>query len=112
MTYAEEALIVSDVHTRDRSSPDGDWNHQFTDVNGVKIHYVREGSHEKQGMPVFLLHGWPEFWWSWHRVIPALELSFDIIAPDLRGFGLSKNTAKGVNPDVDVHAEDIVALAD
>ena len=93
--------------TRDLSHPAGDWGHNTATLNGIEMHYVREGA----GAPVILLHGWPEFWWGWHRNIPALAAQFDVVAPDLRGFGDSRETA----PDpagAEVHAGDILALAD
>ena len=62
-----------------------DWNHHETKVNGVRLHYVRHG----QGQPVFLIHGWPGFWFEWNQNIPALAERFDIVAPDMRGFALS-----------------------
>ena len=62
-----------------------DWNHHETEVNGVRLHYVRHG----QGQPVFLIHGWPGFWFEWNQNIPALAERFDIVAPDMRGFALS-----------------------
>ncbi len=92
---------------RDLSLPSGDWNHGSVPVNGVNMHYVREGA----GAPVILLHGWPEFWWGWHRNIPALAQRFDIVAPDLRGFGNTAETASEP-AGADVHAADILALAD
>ena len=95
----------------DLKTPDGDWNHQFANLNGVNIHYVRQGS----GLPLILVHGWPEFWWTWHRNIDPLSKLFDIVTPDLRGFGQSE---KPVTDDVvatycaERHAEDLLALAD
>ena len=62
-----------------------DWNHHETKVNGVRLHYVRHG----QGQPVFLIHGWPGFWFELNQNIPALAEHFDIVAPDMRGFALS-----------------------
>lgn len=82
------------------------WNHQFAELPGIRVHFVREGS----GAPLVLLHGWPEFWYVWHRNIRSLAANFDIITPDLRGFG---DTEK---PDgkltVDVLVEDLFNLAD
>lgn len=92
---------------RDLSHPGGDWLHGVAAVNGVDMHYVREGA----GGPVILLHGWPEFWWGWHRNIPALAEHFDVVAPDLRGFGDTKETAD-VPAGPDIHAADILSLAD
>ena len=92
---------------RDLSHPDGDWTRGFADAGGLRMHYVREG----RGQPLILLHGWPEFWWSWHRNIPALAERFDVIAPDLRGFGATCDT--GATPaGAEIHARDILALAD
>jgi pimeloyl-ACP methyl ester carboxylesterase len=92
---------------RNLSRPDDGWNHRIAAVNGVDIHYVREG----QGRPLILLHGWPEFWWAWSRNIPALARNFDVIAPDFRGFGDTRETATApAGPET--HAKDILALAD
>ena len=60
-----------------------DWNHEYAELPGLKVHYVRHG----KGLPVILQHGWPEFWYVFHKNIPELAEHFDIIVPDLRGFG-------------------------
>ena len=52
------------------------WNHQFAEVNGVRLHYVRHGG----GKPVLLVHGWPGFWFEWSHTIPALAERFDVVA--------------------------------
>ncbi|MEO1193118.1 MAG: alpha/beta hydrolase [Pseudomonadota bacterium] len=93
--------------TRDLTRPDGDWSQGFQSLNGIDLHYVREGA----GRPIILLHGWPEFWWAWHKIIPSLAAGFDVIAPDLRGFGQSR-ALSGDLPDAEAHAADILALAD
>jgi pimeloyl-ACP methyl ester carboxylesterase len=55
----------------------------FTDVAGLSIHYVEAGD----GPPVVLLHGFPEFWFSWRKQIPFLAANgFRAIAPDLPGY--------------------------
>ncbi len=61
------------------------WNHQFAEVNGVRLHYVRHGA----GKPVFFVHGWPGFWFEWNKNIPALAEQFDVVAPDMRGYAYS-----------------------
>lgn len=59
----------------------------YIQLDKVKLHYIEEGSGDKV---ILLLHGWPEFWYSWRFQIPALvEAGFRVIAPDLRGFNLS-----------------------
>ena len=52
----------------------------------LTVHLLREGA----GAPLVLLHGWPEFSGVWRRLMPALAASFDVIAPDLRGFGRTR----------------------
>jgi pimeloyl-ACP methyl ester carboxylesterase len=52
-------------------------------VDGFRLRYVRRGS----GLPVALLHGWPGSWWDQHRVLERLQDDFDVVVPDLRGFG-------------------------
>lgn len=60
-----------------------DLAHKYITVNGVQLHYVQAGKGEKL---VVLLHGWPEFWYTWRHQIPALADKFTVVAPDLRGF--------------------------
>ena len=69
-----------------------DWNHRHVEANGIRIHYVRHG----EGPPLVLLHGWPEFWYVYRENIGPLAEGFDVLAPDLRGFG---GTEKPGTPD-------------
>ncbi|MGO9452024.1 MAG: alpha/beta fold hydrolase [Candidatus Binataceae bacterium] len=58
--------------------------HRFVTTNGIKLHYVEQGS----GPLVVMCHGWPESWYSWRHQIPALaEAGFRVVAPDQRGYG-------------------------
>ena len=66
-------------------------DHRTATVNGINIHYVLQG----EGAPVILLHGWPEFWYSWREQIPALSERFQVIVPDMRGFGYSDKPPRG-----------------
>jgi epoxide hydrolase 4 len=60
--------------------------HREAVVNGVRLHYVEAGD----GPLVILLHGFPDFWYSWRLQIPALaRAGFRALAPDLRGYNLS-----------------------
>ena len=52
-------------------------------VDDFRLRYVRRGS----GPTVVLLHGWPGCWWDQHRVLERLEGEFQVVVPDLRGFG-------------------------
>jgi pimeloyl-ACP methyl ester carboxylesterase len=60
--------------------------HRNETVNGIKLHWVEAG----EGPLVVLLHGFPEFWYSWRYQIPALaEAGYRVVAPDLRGYNES-----------------------
>lgn len=59
--------------------------HREVDVGGVTLHVAEAG----EGPPLVLLHGWPQHWWSWRRLIPRLAQNHHVLAPDLRGWGWS-----------------------
>src|ERR671919_1192858 len=80
------------------------FSHHTTSVNGIQLHYVIGG----HGDPVVLLHGWPETWYAWHKVMPALAKNYTVIAPDLRGLGDSSKPPTGY--DGKTLAEDIHQL--
>src|SRR5919198_5997232 len=80
------------------------FSHHTASVNGIQIHYVIGG----HGDPVVLLHGWPETWYGWHKVMPALAKNYTVIAPDLRGLGDSSKPPTGY--DGKTWAEDIHQL--
>ncbi len=63
-----------------------EWTHHFASVNEINLHYVKQGDGQEL---VVLLHGWPEFWYSWRNQIPKLAEKYTVVAPDLRGFNLS-----------------------
>ena len=86
------------------------WNHGHAEANGIRVHYVRQGA----GTPLVLLHGWPEFWFVWRKNIPALAERFDVIAPDLRGFGESEKPPLPEPPGglLDELVEDLRGIAD
>src|SRR5215510_11921794 len=65
--------------------------HHTAKIKDVRLHYVRAG----HGDPVVLLHGWPQTWYQWRKIIPALAERYTVIAPDLRGLGDSSKPADG-----------------
>ena len=66
--------------------------HGHADLGDVRLHYVTAG----EGMPVVLLHGWPQSWYEWRHIIPGLTAAgYRVIAPDLRGLGESSRPAGG-----------------
>jgi pimeloyl-ACP methyl ester carboxylesterase len=80
--------------------------HRYIDVNGTRLHVAEAG----EGPPVLLLHGWPQHWWAWRKVIPALAEERRVICPDLRGFGWSD--APAGRYEMQGFATDALALLD
>jgi pimeloyl-ACP methyl ester carboxylesterase len=76
------------------------------EVNGTTLRYVRGGT----GPAVVLLHGFPEDWYAYHRVMPQLAKQFTVVAVDLRGIGGSAATAGGY--DAANMAEDVRQLVE
>ncbi|MFL6115067.1 MAG: alpha/beta fold hydrolase [Catenulispora sp.] len=62
--------------------------HHRVELNGTTLHYVAAGS---SGTPILLVHGFPETWWAFHKLIPPLAEHHRVFAVDLRGFGDSDN---------------------
>ncbi|MGW7115014.1 alpha/beta fold hydrolase [Streptomyces xanthophaeus] len=85
------------------ASLDGGFTSHHAEVNGTRLHYVEGGS----GEPLVLLGGWPQTWWQWHKVMPALARRYRVIAVDLRGMGGSAKPDGGYDKKTmaaDVHA--------
>jgi len=82
--------------------------HAFFNSNGVKIHYVTLGESTKP--LVILLHGFPEFWYSWRKQIPELAIHFNVIAPDLRGYNESDKPKGAKNYVIDLLINDVKGL--
>jgi pimeloyl-ACP methyl ester carboxylesterase len=85
-------------------------NSNAVKANGLEIHYSRHGS----GAPIVLLHGWPEFRRTWRKNVEPLSAGFDVIAPDLRGFGGTRRLDGAVDGQIapPLLAEDLAAFLD
>jgi pimeloyl-ACP methyl ester carboxylesterase len=77
---------------------------RYVDTGELRQHAVVGGD----GPPLLLLHGWPQTWYAWRLVMPALARDFQVIAPDQRGTGLSGKPPDGY--DTGTLAADLVAL--
>jgi len=86
------------------------FTHHNARVNGINLHYVRQGA----GEPLLLVHGWPGFWYEWRLNIGPLAERFDVIAPDMRGYAYSDKPdgAPETAYSDTAFAEDIRALLD
>jgi pimeloyl-ACP methyl ester carboxylesterase len=76
----------------------------YIDTGAVHLHAVIGG----EGPPLLLVHGWPESWYAWRKVMPTLARDFRVIAVDQRGMGLSDKPQDGY--DTGALAGDLVAM--
>jgi len=85
--------------------------HSAIETNGIKLHVAQAGP--QSGVPVILLHGFPEFYYGWRRQIPALVAEgCRVIVPDQRGYNLSDKPKDVKSYSMDILVEDIVGLID
>jgi hypothetical protein len=75
---------------------------RYVDVGGVRLHAVVGG----HGRPLLLVHGWPQTWYAWRLLMPALAGAFQVVAVDQRGIGLSDKPPDGY--DTGTQAKDMV----
>jgi len=80
--------------------------HRFVEAGGLRMHLAEAGG----GPPLLLLHGWPQHWYQWRRVLPLLAGEFHLLMPDLRGFGWTD--APDGPYDKEQLASDTLALLD
>src|SRR5436190_15216454 len=79
---------------------------RYVDLGDLRLHAVIGGD----GPPLLLVHGWPQTWYAWRVMMPALAENFEVIAVDQRGMGLSDKPQDGY--DTATVANDLVALMD
>jgi pimeloyl-ACP methyl ester carboxylesterase len=80
--------------------------HRYVDTARMRFHVAQAGS----GIPILLLHGWPQHWWSWRKVLPLLAQDHLVVCPDLRGAGWSDAPKEGYRTEQLV--DDVLALLD
>ncbi len=83
--------------------------HGYGEVNGIRLHYAEAGDGDDL---VILLHGFPEFWYSWRHQLEALGKAFHVIAPDLRGYNLSDKPPRIEDYRIDELVSDVIGLID
>lgn len=64
------------------SESESSLKHDYILTNGVRLHYVAQG----EGPLMLMLHGFPEFWYSWRYQIPEFAKDYQVVAFDLRGY--------------------------
>ncbi len=86
---------------------EGPWRHRDVTASGLRFHIAEHGP--AGGPLVLLLHGFPEFWWSWrHQLVALGEAGFHAVAPDLRGYGATDKPPRGY--DAFTLSSDVAAL--
>lgn len=104
-TPAASALMPIDPHAPfDSTTFFKTFRHARAKVNGIRMHYVIGG----QGEPVVLLNGYPQTWYAWRKIMPALATRHTVITVDVRGTGDSEKPPSGY--DARNVAEDIYQL--
>jgi pimeloyl-ACP methyl ester carboxylesterase len=84
----------------------GTFTSRYIDTGGLRQHVVTGGA----GPPLLLVHGWPQTWYAWRLVMPALARDYTVVTPDQRGCGLSGKPQDGY--DTATLAADLAALMD
>lgn len=70
----------------------GPWSHREVSANGIRVHVAEIG----HGPLILLVHGFPEFWWTWrHQLVGLADAGYRVVAPDLRGYGASDKPPRG-----------------
>ena len=82
--------------------------HRFVQARGVRFHVAVAGPPD--GEPLLIVHGWPQNWFTWRKVLPQLSERYRCYVPDLRGMGWSEPTPLGY--DKENFASDMLALMD
>jgi pimeloyl-ACP methyl ester carboxylesterase len=82
-------------------------SHHWVGARGIQFHYAEAGSGEDV---VLCLHGWPQHWYEWRHLMPALADRYRVIALDLRGYGWSDAPESGYEKE-DM-ADDVLAVLD
>jgi pimeloyl-ACP methyl ester carboxylesterase len=88
--------------------PLSDVTHEYVDAGGLRTHVALAGP--PNAPPILLVHGWPQNWWAWRRVIPALSTGHRVIVPDLRGHGWTEAPRLGYGKAQ--LAADLIAVLD
>jgi pimeloyl-ACP methyl ester carboxylesterase len=82
-------------------------SHRWVDARGLRFHVAEAGGGED---PVLMLHGWPQSWYEWRDLMPALADRHRVLAMDLRGFGWSDAPRHGYEKEN--LASDVLAVLD
>ena len=80
-----------------------EWQEDYIIANGINLHYVTQG----EGSLMLMLHGFPDFWYSWRHQIPEFADDYKVVALDLRGYNESDKPKKLENYKMEQLVEDV-----
>lgn len=100
----EEKIIIDQYSDEELIKQWPGFENKYINVNGLELHYVEGGS----GMPLICLPGWPQTWYSYRNIAPALAQKYQVLVVDIRGMGTSGKPESGY--DKKTMAKDIYAL--
>ncbi len=80
----------------------------YAQLADVKLHYAESGWQNSE--LVILLHGFPEFWYSWRHQLPVLGRHFHVVAPDMRGYNLSDKPLRVEDYRIEFLVNDVLGL--
>jgi epoxide hydrolase 4 len=92
------------------TSPSKVVTHGYAQLKDVRLHYAEAGAQNSE--LVILLHGFPEFSYSWRHQLPVLGEKYHVIAPDMRGYNLSDKPTRVEDYDIEPLASDVIQLID
>ena len=106
MTFGVAALLMAAAGSAGAQDIESRVTHGYADSNGVKIHYARMGS----GPLVVMIHGFPDYWYTWRSQMAGLADRFTVVAMDQRGYNLSDKPAGVENYDMRLLVGDVLAV--
>lgn len=80
------------------------FDHFLADINGTEMHFIHHKSANPEATPLLLVHGWPDSFYRFYKVLPLLTEKFHVIVPSLPGFGFSEKVAMNSAQTADILA--------
>jgi pimeloyl-ACP methyl ester carboxylesterase len=100
-------ILITGLQSHAADAPSEPWARDaYAENGGVRIHYATAG----RGPLVVLVHGFPDFWYTWRHQFSVLTNDYQLAAMDLRGYNLSDKPAGVENYDLKLVVEDVAAV--
>lgn len=82
----------------------------YVQLDSIRLHYLESGAQNSE--LVLLLHGFPEFSYSWRHQLPVLGTKYHVVAPDMRGYNLSDKPPRVEDYEIDALVGDVIGMID